>query len=223
MKRTSISMIVGLLVALAVVAASRINHKPASAKSKAAAFLEMKAERSVSARAELEKAAPGLYAEITSASIADAKEKYATLAPALKRLVWKAKLIGADVTGWSDEHIDYLADTIEALPRVEFTGSEADKALARGFTTRLKQLSPNGGSVARSFFELGNPLALQKIKAPARGAFPHCSCAGGWDDFCNWNRQGSVVNFSCEPINCDGGLYGCGWLWTGWCNGQCGF
>lgn len=149
-----------------------------------------------------------LYAELAKLTPQDARTRYAQLTPTERREVWRAKLNSINTDNLNNAQVRFIKTVIANLDDLAFDGTDSKEKNAESYKAALKLF---GRADAGAYFgRLGNMVSLQKV-----GGFTSCECRVS-EDFCS----STTIPWHCEYGSCSGHI-GCGWLWTGYCDGLC--
>lgn len=157
-------------------------------------------------------------ARLASLSVNDARSAYFSLTPEGKRNVWRAYLGSINLNGLSQDQEDYLTDVFNRLDSIPFDGT-----FKNGEAERAKAVKLFGREKAGEYFgRIGVPARMLKARfgpdTMPLSPTPNCECKHN-EDFCS----STTIPWHCvEDVgNCNFQTIGCGWLWTGVCNGLC--
>ena len=147
-----------------------------------------------------------VYTKLSSINVQDARSLYTALTPDEKREVWRAKLANINTDDLNELQIKFIKKTIKSLDTLSFDGTDDRKKTKTEYAEAAKLFEP--AKLAEYFGRIGNTVGMQKVSAG-------CECSVG-EDFCS----STSIPWHCEYGQCSGRL-GCGWLWTGYCDGAC--
>lgn len=155
-------------------------------------------------------AALGAIAQ-TSDTLA-ARLKFSALTPDKRRAVWQAKFDQLDISDYTDAQQAFLNKVIGSLPERKFDGTD-DKAEDTALVAEARSLFKKS-EFLELFGSLKTTAALMKAKAYET---PECEC--------NYSTTGGLDDFCTSPTKCRSSTcvrrFGCGWLWSWWCDGLC--
>lgn len=152
-----------------------------------------------------------LLAKLNVQRVESARAAYLKLTPDQKRNVWRAKLNATEVIGFSDAQIDFLLDVVNTLDSVAFDGTYKDGEAKYKAAVKLFGRAKAG----EVFGRIGVTSAMLNANL---ATFADCSCKHN-EDFCS----PTTIPWHCEQgyNDCAFQGIGCGWVWTGVCDGLC--
>lgn len=204
MKKSIVAAIAAICLVAALIALPNFSTSASVSKSvRTVADLRVNTDAEVKGIAEGE----ALLATLSVQRVESARTAYQKLTPTQKRNVWRAKLNATEVVGFSDAQIDFLLGVVDSLDSVTFDGTYKNSAIAYNTAVKLFGRAKTG----EVFGRIGLTSAMLNASLTL---LPDCACKAD-EDFCSHgscDNNGGTCNFQ--------GI-GCGWLWTGYCDGLC--
>jgi hypothetical protein len=141
--------------------------------------------------------------------VPEARTKMMGLNPSERREVWRIKLKAAQAaSGYTNEQLAFLTEVIASLDAMKFDGS-GDKEKGAAMVAKASALFGKE-QAADLFGTIGYQQAKDKTKPIVIMSGESCDCKTS-ENFCH---------AQCIFGGCTGGV-GCGWLWSGYCDGLC--
>lgn len=173
--------------------------------------------RAASAKSATERAV-ATYRDYKALAPSDVRLLYSKLNEQQRREVWQARLNDAlSIPTLTKEQSDFIRQVAAHTNRLNFTSfkqSDAVEAEKQTLMTQARKLFTKP-QAAFLFASIGTP-SVPAFEPARLDMSISCQCSTS-EDFCP-----EKCHYGGYMRNCQGCQCGCGWFWSGYCNGDCG-